>query len=225
MSESFDFYAFSISADAQMSSPEKLCNFFYQLCDQGYVLVDNYYAQAFEEHDNFISDTAQIRARVLEDYRESSNRMIQEFFWKNPFEFSFSLDPNDSEVWEVSTPFKVLIGSDYDLGELNALELLKVIRKGLEIYPPYFGCGYSRDPDLSFIGTETNFKAIDVYDINFYSSAYIEQHLDKEHLLKAPAWCVEEIGNGILLVPSLQAIYTDDEESLVAIRQYLGYIM
>ena len=218
MLDSFDFYAFCVPTDARMSSPDKHCDFINQLLEQGYSLVDGY-AWPPGEPSNII-EPSKIATKVLNKYRDNAG-IVAEYFWKASFDFRFSLDPADSEFWLLSAPFDTLVGINRDLGEHNVLEFLKILRKSLEAYPPYFGCGNPMDSDLSFVDPDISFKALDIYDINFYSATYLEQHLDRRHLLSAPAWWVEEIANGILLIPSLQGIFTDDEDSLNAVRAYL----
>jgi hypothetical protein len=217
----FGFYAFHMDPDARMSSPDKLCSFINQLREQGYDLVDNY-EQEPTDSNNIIREPAQITASILAKYR-SGSRMIGETFWKDPLEFDFSLDHVNGQLWIFTTLSYPLTGPDHDLGKRIALEILKVLRKSLKAYPPYFGCANKIAPDLSFADIDLDFKAADIYDINFYSAVYLDQHLDREPLLTAPAWCVEAIANGMLLVPSLQGIYTNDEESLDAVRQHLGW--
>jgi hypothetical protein len=222
MLDSLNFIGFGVFGTTQMFSSKKLCDFINQIRQEGYEVVDGF-AFPFDAPNNIISNTEEIVARVLNSYRKSSST-ISEHFWKYPFEFIYSIGSEDDQGWTLSTPVDTLIGVNRDLGEHNSLEFLKILRKTIEYYPIYYGCGFSDEaPDLSSVELDTNFEVTEVCEINFYSSTYIEQYLDRERLLSSPAWCVEELTNGILLVPSLRAIYSDDPDSLDTVNRHLGW--
>ncbi|MEQ9234517.1 hypothetical protein [Coleofasciculus sp. E2-BRE-01] len=222
MLDSLNFIGFGVFGGTQMFSPEKLCDFINQIQEEGYKVVDGF-AFPFDSPRNIISNSEEIVDRVLNSCRENYST-ISEHFWKYPFEFIYSINSEDAPGWTLSTPVDTLIGVNRDLGEHNSLEFLKILRKTLEYYPIYYGCGFSDEaPDISSVDLDTNFEVAEVCEINFYSSTYIEEHLDREHLLSAPAWCVEELANGVLLIPSLRAIYTDDPDSLDTVNQHLGW--
>lgn len=223
MLDSLSFLGFRLFSDTQILSPDRLCNFINQIREEGYEVVDGF-AFPFDAPNNIISNPEQIVARVFNSYHESSST-ISENFWKYPFEFIYSIDSEDGQYWELITPIDTLIGVNRDLGEQNSLEFLKILRKTIDYYPIYYGCGFSNEsPDLSSVEPDMNFEIKQVSEINFYSYTYIEEHLDRELLLSSPAWCVEELTNGILLVPSLCAIYTDDPDSLNTVNKHLGWV-
>jgi hypothetical protein len=214
------FMAYYASQEVEIS-PDRLQNLINQFRQQGYTLTDGY-ASPFNAPDNIISESDQIEAKILAMC--SQDNSVEDLnFWRYPFEFSLSflLDPENDTRWMISVQNDTLMGVDNELGERNASEFVEVVRTALAHYPPFYGCAITVEAP-PFSEDVFDIEVTKLYPINFYGSEYV-QRLGKDQLLSAPAWRVEEVANSVLLVPSLEAIYTDDPVSMEAVEQHLGW--
>jgi len=202
-------------------SPDRLQSLINQFDRQGYTLTEGY-AWPFTAPDNVISDSNQIEAKILEMCSQDNTGEVLNF-WRYPFEFSLSflLDPENGTRWTISVENDTLMGVENELGERNASEFVEVVRTALAHYPPFYGCAITVEAP-PFSEDVFDIEVTKLYPINFYGSEYV-QRLGKDQLLSAPAWRVEEVANGVLLVPSLEAIYTDDPVSMEAVEQHFGW--
>ncbi|MGK7894317.1 MAG: hypothetical protein AB4372_12020 [Xenococcus sp. (in: cyanobacteria)] len=200
---------------------DSIKNFLEQLEQQGYHLTDGY-AFPFSNPSNIIRDKSKIEEEISKiSSLDSLGGTL--YFWQYPFEFSFSLlfEPEKDTKWTIDVEINTLIGAKNDLGEQNSLKLIQVVKTALKNYPPVYGCAVTlQEPPLP-----EDIYALEVtelFPINFYGSNYV-QHLGKERLLAAPAWSVEEIASGVLLLPSIESIYTDDPVGIRMVKEYLGW--
>lgn len=221
MSDSFRFIAYFQFPEPKLSSLPVLLDLVMKLSEQGYTIVDGY-AWPFDKPVNLVADTNAVVNRITAYYNANSD-IIHETFWRYPFEFGIALDIKNLEHWMLEVEQDTLMGPSNELGEQNALELLDMIREVLKTYRPYFGCGLSGLMDSPPLGLASNLRVNAVYPINFYGKAYLDRnHLDIQRVLAVPNIFVEEIEDGVLLVPSIRSIYTDDKILLTAVAHQLG---
>lgn len=214
------FMAYYASQEVEIS-PDRLQYLINQFRQQGYTLTDGY-AWPFAAPDNIISESDQIEAKILAMCSQDNSGEILNF-WQYPFEFSLSflLDPENGTRWMISVENNTLMGVENELGERNASEFVEVVRTALAYHPPFYGCATTVEAP-PFSEDVFDIEVTKLYPINFYGSEYV-QRLGKDQLLSAPASRVEEVANGVLLVPSVEAIYTDDSVSMEAVEQHLGW--
>ncbi|WP_088243412.1 hypothetical protein [Calothrix rhizosoleniae] len=214
------FIAYYAPQEVEIAA-NRLRDFISQLEQQGYYLIDGY-AFPFSNPENIIRESVQIDEKVSIICRQGSLGGTLNF-WQYPFEFSFAFlfEPEEDTEWMINVQTDTLMGSENNFGEENALKFVEVIKAALKSYPPVYGCAVTlQEPPLPEDAYAS--EVVELYPINFYSSSYV-QKLGKEKLLAAPAWCVEEIANGVLLVPSIESIYTDDTVSIRMVKEYLGW--
>ncbi|MGK7946787.1 MAG: hypothetical protein AB4058_20185 [Microcystaceae cyanobacterium] len=193
------------------------------LTKQGLNLMDGY-AFPFSNPDNIIHDSSRIDEKISNICHPGSLGGTL-YFWQPFFEFSFSFvfEPEEDTEWIISIEIDTLMGVNNNLSEENALKFLEVIKRILKYFLPIYGCAVTlKDPP--FPEQVYTFDTSNLYSINFYNSDYV-QKLGKERLLTSPAWYVEEIADGsVLLIPSIEGIYTDDSVSLRKVAKHLGWI-
>jgi hypothetical protein len=219
MSENLDFLAITEYEDMLKINRKAVNELFDRYFKLGYQMVDGY-AWLFSNPDNLISDKKLIKKHVDTAF-ENKNNTPNFYFWKFPFEFSISLDTSESKMWILSTKIDVLVGVDHTLGFENSRRLIEVIRETIKVFPPYFGCGYSEDEEMSFIDPDEEFKSNNVFDINYFSSRYKELHDKKGNINKSLAEIVENVANGTLLIPSINGIYSLDKNLKNSIKSSL----
>jgi hypothetical protein len=221
MSESMWFFGLPESPSSELSDPDKLYKLVNLFRQQGYSLTDGsprpYYAPT-----NILQDPEQIYQKILDQYQKETV-LIHEYFWTSPFEFQIDLDIGGQTAWIVNVEYRVLTRDDYALGDQNSTAFIEAIKTALEVYPCYFGFADGMPPDeMPDLPLDSSFRVKTVYPVNFYSSALIEKQFDRQYLLNAPGWKAEEVAGGVLLVPSLQAVYSGHgEENIRALASYL----
>ena len=214
------FIAYYISREIEMAA-NRLRDFTSQFTEQGLNLMDGY-AFPFSNPENILHDLFQIDEKISNICHQDSFGGTL-YFWQHFFEFSFSFvfEPEEDTEWIISIETDTLIGANNNLSEENALKFVEVIKIDLKYFSPIYGCAVTlQDPPLP--EDAYALEIMELYLINFYNSDYV-QKLGKEKLLESPAWCVEEIANGVLLIPSIEAIYTDDPVSMRIVKEYLGW--
>ncbi|NES86250.1 MAG: hypothetical protein F6K10_35500 [Moorea sp. SIO2B7] len=199
----------------------RLRDFISQFKEQGLNLMDGY-AFPFTNPENIIDDLSQIDEKISTICCQGSFGGTL-YFWQPSFEFSFSFlfEPEEDTEWIISIETGTLMGANNNLSEENALKFVEVVKTALKSYSPVYGCAVTlQEPPLP--EDAYALEVMQLYPINFYDSNYV-QNLGKERLLASPAWCVEEIANGVLLIPSIEAIYTDDPVSIRIVKEYFGW--
>lgn len=119
-----------------------------------------------------------------------------------------------------------ILGEDYlnanDEGFENYRTLLEMVRQLYRLWRPLFVYKYSWEKGAENIGWD-EIRALDVpqvYDLNLYGPELVAK-LGREKLLTAPAWLVEEVDDGILLIPE-EHISMEAQHSLQEVAAHLG---
>ncbi len=219
--ETMRFLAYYDAPEAGLASVDRLRAFVNRLGQERYALA-NGYAWPFTEPQNLIREPAQIDQAVAAACRPNGSSPLLTF-WRHPFEFNFALDAQKKQYWLVEVPVDTLMGPRNELGEQNTVDWIKVVTLALENYPPFYGCAFGLQSPPPF-DRGADLPVTDVYPINFFGPRYLARHkLDKQRLLSAPVQVKGEIARGVLLVPSLRAVYSDDPASLLKVKQHLGW--
>ncbi|MCG8424037.1 MAG: hypothetical protein MJE77_39600 [Proteobacteria bacterium] len=200
--------------------PDDVREFVARVEAQGYFLTSGY-AWPFARPDNMIRSRAEVDGQIGAMCRRDSLGGTLHF-WRYPFEFRFSLlvEPDRDTQWMLSVEMATLLGAENHLGERNSREFLAILKTSLQCYPPVYGCAVTaQKPPYPGDAFTTDVKQL--YPVNFYGPSYVRV-LGSDRLLAAPAFSSEMVANGILVVPSIHAMYTDQIISFPAIEQYLG---
>lgn len=214
------FWAFYQQQSIQSLSLEKLNILVDEFNQQGYLLT-NGYAYPFDEPENIIREFGEIQNLIESVYQLQQSSSNSFNFWQPNFEFTllFTNNKKNGTSWIVDVEDKTFRGQTEASSIQNTLKFLEAIKLVLIYFPPFYGCTLFSE-ELPYSDTVFNLEIEDIYEINFYGSSYL-QKFSKESLLSAPAWKIEEIAEGILLIPSIQAIYDYDPESLARVQEHL----
>lgn len=214
------FWAFYQQQTIQSLSLEKLNILIDEFNQQGYLLT-NGYAYPFDEPENIIKESGEIQILIesVSQLNQSSSNSFN--FWQPNFEFTllFTNHEKSGTNWMVGVEDKTFIGQTEASSIQNTLKFLEAIKLALTYFSPFYGCTLFSE-ERPYSDKVFNLEIEEIYEINFYGSSYI-QKFSKESLLSAPAWKIEEISEGILLIPSIQAIYDYDAESLARVQEHL----
>lgn len=216
----FQFLSYFLSTPAPFEQLEKLTALVTRLAEHGYLLTDGY-AVKFTQPENLITDPNTI-AEVIENTCRAAPALRQLYFWQYPFEFSLMFYTAEESYWMLSTPNNTLIGALRDMGERNAAAFVKVVTLTLAAYPPDYGCAFGLLEHPPRLAPKTQPNVGEVYPMNYFGAEYATR-LGQAHLLAAPAQVKGEMAGGILLVPSLRAIYADDQPSAQRVKAHLGW--
>lgn len=220
MSDAVTFLAYYEKRESDLTAPEKLGSFVNRLRQEGYALT-NGLAWPFTAPKNLIDDPARIEQAIVATC-QPGERVEHLHFWKHPFEFGFAPDAAGGEHWLLYVLNDTLLGGNNDLGEQNSVEFIKVVTLALETYPPDYGCAFGLQHDSPTSEAVRAKQVAEVYPINFYGQAYVAK-LGKSRLLEAPAQVKGVVAQGVLLVPSLRAVYADDPAGVLKVKQHLGW--
>lgn len=150
-----------------------------------------------------------------------SHRRRTLHFWRAPFAFSVRLSQPLTGVieWTLFVQSDTLLGLDNNLGEQNAAEFMNVVIVALETLPTYYGCLYTSQHPPS---VEDVIRGVvsKVYPANYFGDSFLGL-VEREKLSGMPAWLNETVGSGRLVVPSIKALYADDDLALQEANRYL----
>lgn len=200
----------------QPLSAEIIKTVFQSILESGFHLCDGY-AWPFSNPDNILTGKPIMDEQLMRLY--SGNRLI---FWRYPFEFTLHIrnTPDRSAQWMVSVSVDTLMGPDNESVQENTRDFLSILQICLESFETLYGYA----PILSEVTTEVDIfemRALNVYPIIYYGYEYVNL-IGEKYLASIPAYLVEQLNQGFLIVSSLQAIYSDDNESLTHIREHLA---
>jgi virulence-associated protein VapD len=205
MSTLISFLAYPKTVDSDLLSLERFTQLLQQYSQLGYRSIKGG-AYPHDNSTNSISSTI-----AIEDFLtqiEQSESFISRNFWQEDFEFSVDFDNATHAIWSVATTYEDLgCYSSVPIRERSSQMFVDAIKTAVELYDPYYGCVFNELRDIPDYPIQSqSFKVTEVYEINFYSWELMQSCLNRELLLSAPAWRVEELSSGILLVPSWEAI-------------------
>ncbi len=189
----------------------------------GFSLVEGGIAYPFDQPKNLISDRQRAEAFLTSLFNSNAETgdNIYLRLYRFPCEITLSIRPNRS--WVFSFEDDMFSVFDYQFNESNTIYFLDVISAALEIWPIYFGFASHYYSDFSPHFSDNSLLQIEeLYEINFYSNWLAEEKFGLDRLLSIPAWKVQEVGGGILLVPSLKAIYKQNRQDFEQVAQHLG---
>jgi hypothetical protein len=220
MPDSIQFLGYQKKADSKLFSLNKFSELIERYSEMGYQAVQGL-AYPPDKPANLV-DINTARQNFLTQLKNSQS-VISHNFWKPTFEFDVGLDNNSHAMWAVGTTYEDLGPySSLSKQELYSQSFIDVIKAAIEIYQPYYGCIFDGIRDIPSPASEELSEVSEIYEVNFFSFELIECCLNEQLLLSAPAWKIEKLDCGNLLVPSLQAIYSEDEASLNLVAKHLG---
>ena len=190
---------------------------------KGFQLIDGY-AYPFDKPENLIQNKEEqnqlMNKWIPESNGKSRGKVLT--YWRFPFEFTLSLQKEEDYGFEIHLKVELdtFRGIKNQWLKENSNSLVEVIRILMSCIPAVFACGFvEEDSPLpeEVLQTETEI----IYPINYYGTTYVNKY-QKNILLKAPAWLVEETGNGVLLIPSIEAFNGLGGDQMDLIRTHLG---
>lgn len=142
-------------------------------------------------------------------------------FWRYPLAFSlrFAQPQTGLIEWTIFVQTDTFVGPDNNLGEQNAVELVQVLKAALAMMPTEYGCLYTLQSPPS-IDDVMNGTISTMYPITYFGERFLGV-VDREKLANLPAWLNEAVGSGQLVVPSIKAIYADDDQAVQEAARYL----
>jgi len=220
MSDSMQFLGYQKTADSKLFSLNKFSKLIERYSEMSYQPVQGL-AYPPDKPANLI-DINTAKQSFL-DQLKHSQPLIGHNFWQAKFEFDVSLDNDSQSMWGVGTTYEDLgLYAPISTKELSSQMFLDVIKVAIEVYQPYYGCIFNEIRDIPSPASEELSEVSEIYEVNFFSFELIECCLNEQLLLSAPAWKIEKLDCGNLLVPSLKVIYSEDEESLNLVAKHLG---
>lgn len=192
-----------------------------ELYHDGFTLTTGY-AFPFSRPENIVNDENKLIELVSNCIPKDKGSSETLHFWQYPFEFSLSFQMEDEYGIEmhISVAIETLLGTKRKLGKENSLEFIKVVQSCTVNFPPVFGCGFtSEEPPLPEEAIEI--KVNRLYPINYYGIEYVNL-IGKDKIFSTPAWLVEEVGEGVLLIPSLRELYDLNGEKMQEVAECLG---
>jgi hypothetical protein len=189
---------------------------FQNILESGFILSEGY-AWPFDKPDNLVTEPSAIEKQLTE--LQSGEELI---FWQYPFEFEIRINnmADQRAQWIISVDVDTLMGPYNKNAKANTESFISVVSICLNKIETLYGCA----PILHDLPKEVDvygLRVFDVFPITYYGSKYVKL-LGRENLASVPAYIIEEINRGFLIVASLEAIYADDPESLVRVRDHLA---
>lgn len=219
MAESYYFCGYSESSGFPSSS--QICQLAQELVDYGYSISDS---SPISQSLSYLGKDSEDSEKCFLEYPQSFSEGLSLCFEKPSLEVFVAFGLDSQAIWSVDINVDTLWGLHRNLEVTNTLTFIETIEIALQVLTPHFGCFFNGTKDIPDYPLSSDFQANKLYEINFYSDALIAKQFNQNLLLTSPAWRVKKCANGILLIPSIEGIYSGRQQNFKNVARHLGLL-